>query len=241
MDAGEWDARYAAAAAQASTVWSLGPNATIAELAAPWPPGRALDVAAGEGRNAIWLAEQGWQTTVLDFSEVATARAGELAEARLGAHADRVTTVTADVVDWPGWADAAAYDLVLVAFLHLLEAQRRAVHRLAAAAVQPGGRLVVLCHDRRNLAEGVGGPQDPMLLATPSEVVADLDGTGLRIDRAETLTRSVQVQGVPRHALDCLVVAVRPGESRCPGADSAAATVRPVVTALSAAPPGPAA
>lgn len=207
MDARAWDSRYAAAAAAASTVWSLTPNATIAQLAADLTPGRVLDVAAGEGRNAIWLAEQGWQATSMDFSAVATARARELADARLGEHADRVTTVTADALDWPGWS--AAYDLVLVIFLHLLEPQRRAVHRLAATALRPGGRLIVLCHDRSNLADGVGGPQDPALLPTPDEVVADLAGTGLRIERAETLSRAVEAAGVTRHALDCLVVASR--------------------------------
>jgi SAM-dependent methyltransferase len=218
MDAREWDARYAAAAAAADTVWSVTPNATIGTLTETLPAGRALDIASGEGRNAIWLAERGWQATALDFSEVATARARELAAARLGASATRFEAIAADVLGWPGWEAArAAYDLVLVVFLHLPAPQRRIVHRYAAAALAPGGRLIVLAHDRSNLTDGVGGPQDPTLLPTPDEVVADLDDTGLRIERAEVIDRVVPVPdsaagpdaAEPRVARDCLVVAIR--------------------------------
>lgn len=209
MDARTWDARYAAAAAAAETVWSVGPNATIAELTAELPAGRALDVASGEGRNAIWLAEHGWQATALDFSEVATARAQEIARARLGEAAGRVEAITADVLTWAGWAPArAAYDLVIVVYLHLPAAQRRLVHRYAAAALRPGGRLVVLGHDRSNLTDGVGGPQDPALLPTPAEILADLDASTVAVERAEVIERPVEVDGVTRSARDCLVVAV---------------------------------
>ena len=59
MDAGEWDARYR----DSELVWSAGPNQFVEECCADLPPGRAIDLAAGEGRNAIWLAEQGWDAT----------------------------------------------------------------------------------------------------------------------------------------------------------------------------------
>ena len=72
MDAPEWDARYAAT----PMVWSAGPNALFAELAAGLPPGRALDVACGEGRTALWLAARGWQVRAVDFSPSASTRAG---------------------------------------------------------------------------------------------------------------------------------------------------------------------
>jgi hypothetical protein len=54
-DAGAWDARYA----ESDWLWSAGPNATIAEIVEPLPPGSVLDVGAGEGRHAVWLAERG--------------------------------------------------------------------------------------------------------------------------------------------------------------------------------------
>ncbi len=207
MDARGWDERYAAAEQDATLVWSATPNSTIAELTGRLTPGRALDLAAGEGRNAIWLAERGWSVTAVDFSPVATARMHRLAVARLGKRAGRLTVVTADVLAWD--PQEAVFDLVIVVFLHLPPPQRLLAHRKAAAAVAPGGRLVVLAHDRSNLTDGVGGPQDPAVLPTPQDVVTDLAGTGLQVDRAEVITREVVVEGVVRQARDTLVVAQR--------------------------------
>ena len=205
MDSNFWDDRYASS----DLVWSAGPNATVAELTADLPPGRAMDLAAGEGRNAIWLAERGWDATAVDFSAVAMDRARRIGEERLDpASAGRLTTVAADVLAWE--ARCTDYDLVLVIFLHLPEPQRREVHRRAAAALAPGGLLLVLAHDRSNLVDGVGGPQDPAILATPAEVVGDLDGIpGLRVERAEVILRLVATEGGERTARDCLVLVRR--------------------------------
>lgn len=215
MDATHWDTRYAAA----DLVWSAGPNATVVALTAGLAPGRVLDVAAGEGRNAIWLAEQGWDAVAVDFSRVGLDRAERIAAQRLAAARQaseaagtfRATgtfrAVAADVTD--GWEpERAAYDLVLVVFLHLTREPLAAVHRAAARAVAPGGRLIVLAHDRSNLAEGVGGPQDPAILPNPEEITADLSDTGLVVERAEVVLRTVD--GADRPARDCLVVAVSP-------------------------------
>ncbi len=207
MDARGWDERYAAAQQDATLVWSPTPNSTIAQLTGQLAPGRALDLAAGEGRNAIWLAERGWSVTAVDFSPVATARMRQLAGTRLGERAGQLTVVTADVLAWdPG---QAIFDLVIIVFLHLPPPQRLLAHRRAAAVVAPGGQLIVLAHDRSNLTDGVGGPQDPAVLPTPQDVVADLAHTGLQVDRAEVIIREVVVEGVARHARDTLVVAQR--------------------------------
>lgn len=205
MDSRGWDDRYAAS----ELIWSAGPNATVAELTADLPPGRALDLAAGEGRNAIWLAERGWDATAVDFSSVAMERARRIGTERLGAAAaGRLTTVAADVLEWA--ASGTAYDLVLVIFLHLPAAQRRGVHRRAADALAPGGMLLVLAHDRSNLDGGVGGPQDPAILPTPEEIVGDLAGIpGLLVDRSEVILRPVVTDDGERMARDCLVVAHR--------------------------------
>jgi SAM-dependent methyltransferase len=190
VDAKEWDTRYAAA----ERVWSVEPNMWVVEVVDDLPPGRALDVACGEGRNAVWLAERGWQVTAVDFSAVALAR-GRTAS-------DAVEWIEADVVAWappPG-----AYDLVLVVYLHLTPGDRRAVLGRAAASLAPGGTLAVIGHDRRNLAEGVGGPQVPEILLDPAEVATELGS--LAVARAETVTRPTP-DGT---ALDTLVVARRP-------------------------------
>jgi SAM-dependent methyltransferase len=205
MDANGWDERYAAA----ELVWSAGPNVWVEMITGDLPPGRALDLAAGECRNALWLAERGWTVTAVDFSGVALDRAQSLAGARLGDRAEALTTVQADVVTWT--PEPRGFDLVLVVYLHLPAEERTAVLESAADAVAPGGTLLVVGHDLANLDGGVGGPQDPTVLCRPADVVADLRPTGLQVQRADTVRRPVPAEdGSTRDALDLLVLATRP-------------------------------
>lgn len=201
MEAADWDARYAAA----DLVWSAAPNAALARETAGLQPGRALDLASGEGRNAIWLAQRGWHVTAVDFSPVASARARRLADERLGGERARMTAVTADVLDWAP-EPAATYDLVLLAYVQLAAAQRTTLVRKAATLLASGGVLLVIGHHLDNLTDGVGGPQDPAVLFTPEDLKADLAGAGLVVDRAETLRRPVETQD----ALDAFLRAHRP-------------------------------
>ncbi|MEO3874792.1 class I SAM-dependent methyltransferase [Nonomuraea sp. B12E4] len=200
MDSDQWDRRYAAK----DLVWSAGPNRWVEEVAADLPPGRALDLAAGEGRNALWLAERGWSATAVDFSAVALDRARSLAGQRLGEHAGRVTLIRADVRDYP--PDPAGFDLVVIAYLQLEAELRGPVMRSAAAAVASGGLLLVVAHDSDNLAHGSGGPQDPAVLYSADDVVADIDGCGLRVVRAEPRPRPVEGT---RDAIDAFLLATR--------------------------------
>jgi SAM-dependent methyltransferase len=197
MDRDAWDARYAAAP---DLVWTAEPNRFVVQEVAGLPPGRALDLAAGEGRNAVWLAEHGWQVVAVDFSSVAVDRGRHLAAQR----GVEVGWIVADVRSHP--LPKAAFDLVLVAYLQLAAADLDGVLRRATVALAPGGTMLVVGHDRANLG-GVGGPQDPAVLHTPEEVVAGLDG--LAILRAETVKRPVTLDGRTVDALDTLVVAVR--------------------------------
>jgi SAM-dependent methyltransferase len=203
MDAAGWDERYAAS----ELLWSVGPNRFVEEVAADLPPGRALDVAAGEGRNALWLVERGWKATAVDFSTVALERTRSLAATRLGERADRLDVVQADVLTYQ--PERQAFDLVLLVYLQVVADERRAALRLSASGVAPGGRLLVIAHDSTNLTHGVGGPQDPDVLYTPQDVVADLAGTGLSVERAETVRRPVETPDGVRDALDVLVLATR--------------------------------
>lgn len=192
----DWDQRYAAA----DLVWGAGPNRFVVQEFTGRPPGRALDLAAGEGRNALWLAEQGWQVLALDFSRVAIDRGNRLAAER----GVQVSWVVADVLS--ASLPDVSFDGVLVAYLHLPGPRRAAVLARAAAALAPGGTLLVVGHDRSNLTGGVGGPQDPNLLYTPDEIVNELPGLDIR--RAETALRPVD--GSPVQARDTVVVATRP-------------------------------
>ncbi|HET9655959.1 MAG TPA: class I SAM-dependent methyltransferase [Kineosporiaceae bacterium] len=200
MDATDWDARYAAH----DLVWGGEPNRWVAAECATLPPGRALDLACGEGRNAIWLARLGWQVTGVDFSGVALRRAGELA----GKAGVEVTWTCADLLDYR--PATGSFDLVVVTYLQLPAGQRSQVLRQAAGGLARGGTLLVVAHDSANLAEGVGGPPDPAVLYTAADAATDLDGVAdLRLLRAEAVLRPVEVDGTVRHAVDALLLAQR--------------------------------
>lgn len=202
MDAAGWDRRYA----EKELVWSAGPNRFVVEQLAEAPPGRALDVAAGEGRNAAWLAEGGWRVTALDFSAVGVDKGRRLSAAR-GVDVD---WVLGDATTWE--PPAEAFDLVLIAYLHLPAADRAAVLRHAADALAPGGTLLIVGHDPDGVGKGVGGPQDREVLADAPQLATELAALGLVVDTAAQVQReTVDDEGRPAVAPDCLVRAHRPG------------------------------
>lgn len=190
-----WDERHATS----DPIESHEPDATLVEVARELVPGRALDLATGDGRNAIWLARQGWTVTAVDFSQVGLERARAAAE-RAGV---TVAWVRADLIEW--LPPRRAFDLVDVVYLHLPPAERATAYAGAAEAVAPGGTLLVVGHDTANLTEGSGGPQDPAVLFTADELAATL--TDLRIERADRVVRPLP-DG--RRAVDAVVRAVRP-------------------------------
>ncbi len=195
MDRADWDARYAAA----DLVWSAEPNRFVEAETEALPPGRALELAAGEGRNAIWLAENGWKVTAVDFSRVALQKAAHLAAAR----GVTLELSEADVtLDRP---EHGAFDLVLVAYLQTPANDRAAWLGHAVHALAPGGTLLLVGHDRSNLAGGYGGPQDAAVLTTPDELATDLAAAGLEIEKAELVERVVETPDGPRTAIDHLV------------------------------------
>ena len=198
-DAAAWDERYRSS----QLVWSAGPNATVEAACAQLPPGRALDLAAGEGRNAIWLAARGWEVEAVEFSSVAIDKGRELAE-------HRGVELTWTHADLTGPVTLAPADLVLLAYLQLPRESLASIHPWAARLVAPGGTLLLVGHARRNLDEGIGGPQDPQVLLTVDQVRRDLDGTGLVVTRAEEILRPVETEDGVRHAIDLVVQAHRP-------------------------------
>ncbi len=198
MDRHAWDERYTGD----ELVWTAEPNRFLVAETAGLAPGRVLDLACGEGRNAIWLAEQGWSATGVDFSRVGLDKARDLAAAR----ATSVEWVLADVTEYR--PEPGGFDLVIVMYLHLPEASRRVVFRRAAAAAAAGGTVLVVGHDSTNPSEGWGGPGDASVLYGPDDVVADLDP--LEIVKAERVRRPVRTDDGDKVAIDVLVRAVRP-------------------------------
>ncbi|MGW2310136.1 MFS transporter [Actinomadura luteofluorescens] len=159
-----WDTRYS----EHHHMWSGEPNAVLVQEAADLAPGTALDLGCGEGADAVWLARRGWRVTAVDISGVALERAA--------GHAEEAGV--ADRVDWQRRDLAASfpegsYDLVSAQFLHSpADMPREEVLRAAAAAVAPGGILLVVGH-------AGPPPWDPdahpgVHLPTPGEVFASL-------------------------------------------------------------------
>jgi SAM-dependent methyltransferase len=206
MDAVQWDERYASQ----ELVWGAEPNRFLPPEVSGLAPGRGVDLACGEGRNAIWLARQGWSMTGIDFSAVGIAKARRLAE-----HAGVVVDLVVD--DVTTVALEPVHDLVLIFYVQFAPQRRRAMLERAAGALAPGGTFLMVAHDLSNLTEGIGGPQDPDVLPTADMIVDDLGATSvggeLVVDRAGTVERPIE-GGV---AIDCLVRAHRtpdPGNER---------------------------
>jgi SAM-dependent methyltransferase len=191
----DWDARYAAV----ENLWSEEPNRLLVAEVGGLEPGRALDLACGEGRNAIWLARLGWDVTGVDFSPVAIAKARARAE-RDAVDAEFVCSDLLEYTPVPG-----SFDLVLLLYVHLPRAELRVVLARAQDALADRGTILVLGHDRTNLTEGVGGPQDPSILYTPEQISDELQA--LEIEKATTVLR--EVEGEERNAIDALVRATK--------------------------------
>jgi hypothetical protein len=143
--------------------------------------------------------------TAVDFSRVGLEKGRKLSAVR-GVGDSQVDWVVADLSEYEPAREA--FELVLIAYLQVTAALRGRVLAGAAAALVPGGTLLVIGHDLANLTEGVGGPQSPDVLYTPEAVTAELPG--LRIVRADRVHRTVERDGGTATAIDTLVRAERP-------------------------------
>ena len=198
MDSDTWDERYRAASANsAGRLWSGAPHQAVQELIEALHPGRALDLATGDGRNAIFLARRGWDATGVDFSAEGIRLARQRAH-RLGAQVQWV------VADARSYQPDASFDLVVITYLHLPEVEIRSVLRTAASWVVPGGCLLVLGHDKDNLASGAPGPNDADILY--SRELLESCAAGLRIERSEQIFRDSGVD--PEGSGDGAAIAV---------------------------------
>jgi SAM-dependent methyltransferase len=176
-----WDRRYG----EKPKLWSGHVNAAVEEEAGGLTPGRALDVACGEGGDALWLAEHGWVVDAVDVSQVALDRAAAQAQAR--GLQDRVTWQQGDVLAWS--PPTSTYDLVSVTFLQFPAEPRRRAYAALAAAVSPGGSFLVVAHHPSDLDTSVRRPPEPELFFTPDDLVADLDD-GWTVATASTRAKS---------------------------------------------------
>ena len=200
-----WEARYAEAAGNDTTIWSLDPNLWVADVAGALPVGTAVDLGAGEGRNALWLASLGWTVTAVDFSP-----AGLAIGQKRGFEAGlTVEWVEADATTW---VSPTPVDLVVMAYLQLPAPDlARAISSAAASiapssGMAPGGTLALISHDVDNIERGHGGPQDAALLTTPAELRAAAEAAGLTVQQCRQYDR-VTADG--HIAIDAILVATR--------------------------------
>ncbi|MDA8278964.1 MAG: class I SAM-dependent methyltransferase [Actinomycetota bacterium] len=187
-----WNERFA------GTVWPAEPDQTLVELVSPLPPGRALDLGCGPGRNAIWLARRGWRVTGVDASSVGLSQA----EARARDAGVTLELVEADVLAYV--PPATSFDLVVVANLHFSPGEREEFFSRAAAAVAPGGHVYIVGHHLDSL--GRAGPPVPERLYTEALLTTLLAPLAVDVRRHE---RPAADGGTP--LVDAVAWATAPG------------------------------
>jgi len=175
-----WDERYSGE----QLVYGEAPNGFLASVTGRFPSsGRALDIGAGEGRNALFLASCGLDVLAVDQSSVGMRKAERLARERgLG-----LRTQAVDLNDFD--AEPESFDVVSSIFVHLPAALRSAVHQRIRSWLRPGGVFVLEAYAPDQLTRGTGGPKDPALLAPLEVIVGELEG--LRIEHQSALVRDV--------------------------------------------------
>jgi len=183
-----WEARYG----EAERIWSGRPNQTLVEVVGDLPAGRALDLGCGEGGDAIWLAQRGWQVTGVDISPTAIARASAAAD-EAGIPTKRIRWQAHDLATW---TDDGPYDLVAASFLHSrVEFPRTEILRRAAALVAPGGHLLLLSHAACPPWSAHHHDDHKPEFLTPSEEISALDLDERQWDTRIAETRSREATG----------------------------------------------
>jgi SAM-dependent methyltransferase len=171
-----WDERYRTK----PEIWSGNPNAVLVTEVANLKPGTVLDAGAGEGGDAFWLAARGWTVTAADISGVALERAARRASER----GVTITWLHTDLAQAPA---PGTYDLVAAHFLHVPKSDQRPLFSHLAAAVAPGGTLLVVGHDLSDMAK-LPRPDLAEYGWTPDDVAAAL-GAGWIIEATEARPR----------------------------------------------------
>lgn len=162
-----WDQQFAGS----SFKYGTAPNAFLSQQAQRLSAGsRVLVPGDGEGRNSVWLAQQGHQVLAMDASIVGLDKARTLAAGRGVA----IETVLADLADWQ--PEEGAFDAVVLTFVHLPPALRTPAHRRLARSLRPGGLLLLEAFHPSQLGRSSGGPKQAELLYTLADLQDDFSG-----------------------------------------------------------------
>ena len=162
-----WNERYAGD----ELAYGDEPNDFLRDIADRLPrAGRAVDLAAGQGRNAVFLASLGLDVLAVDQSEVGLRRSEELAAARGVA----LRTEVADLREFD--VEPGSLDVVSSIFVHLPSSVRTSVHGRVSTWLRPGGLFVFEWYGPGQLGRGTGGPNDPDQVASLEVITSELDG-----------------------------------------------------------------
>jgi len=181
----DWDARYA------EPGWTFGtePNDFLREQAHQLPRGRVLCLAEGEGRNAVWLATQGYDVTAMDQSQTGLDKAQQLARER----GVRIATECADLGSYV--IEPGAWQGIVSIFAHVPTVVRRRVHAAVVDGLAPGGVMLLEAYRPEQIGRGTGGPPDDDRMLNLERLRAELGSLEWLL--ARELERDVQ-EGV-RH------------------------------------------
>jgi len=175
-----WNDRYGSV----DLVYGLAPNDFLAEMSKHFPrSGDALDIGAGEGRNAMFLASLGFRTLAVDQSEVGMQKAMRLA----GERGLPLQTQVADLRTFN--VEPTSFDVISSIFVHLPADIRRPLHAGVQRWLKPNGLYVLEVYAPDQISRTTGGPKDPALFASLDVLVAELDG--LKIEHSAALIRNV--------------------------------------------------
>lgn len=201
-----WEERYAAP----GLAWSGDPNPVLVADAKQLEPGRALDIGCGEGADTLWLAQQGWQVTGVDFAVSALEKARIHAESIDPDAAARIEWARHDITAWS--PEPQSYDLVSAQFMHLPEPAMSTLLRSLAAAVAPGGTLLIVGHDASDFdANSDHRAHLREKMFSVDDVLAAIKDEELHVDIAESRRRHALPGRGSEFLHDVVVKASRPG------------------------------
>jgi SAM-dependent methyltransferase len=175
-----WNERYSGD----ELAYGAAPNEFLSSMAGRLPTsGDALDIGAGEGRNALFLASRGLNVLAVDQSDAGMQKAQRLA----GERGLALRTQVMDLQEFD--AERNSFDVISSIFVHLPRALRAAVHKRARAWLKPGGVFLLEAYAPDQIERSTGGPKDPSLLASLDVILGELDG--LEIEHQAALVRNV--------------------------------------------------
>ena len=203
MDPKPWNDKYNTP----NYVYTKDVNQFVVEFVKDLTPGTAIDLAGGEGRNAVWLAEQGWTVENIDFAENALKKYHLLAEER--GVAERCISTCQSALEFA--SQLAPVDLAVVAYLHIYSHQFEVATANAVAALKPGGQLFGVWHALDNLkSEHAHGPQNPDVLPSVESLTALCGRLGLEVFTCENRDGKVRTDAGPMPSVTVVLFARKP-------------------------------